>query len=72
MHIYLILLEKLGKNTEDIKRAVLDKNLGFEFDKKIIKVQGGNIKRLGTYTASIRLHRDVINEITFDVIKSQE
>jgi large subunit ribosomal protein L9 len=47
-------------------------NLGFEFDKKIIKVQGGNIKRLGTYTASIRLHRDVINEITFDVIKSQE
>ena len=47
-------------------------NLGFEFDKKIIKVQGGNIKRLGTYNASIRLHRDVINEITFDVIKSQE
>jgi len=47
-------------------------NLGFEFDKKIIKVQGGNIKRLGAYTASIRLHRDVINEITFDVIKSQE
>ena len=47
-------------------------NVGFEFDKKIIKVQGGSIKRLGNYTASIRLHRDVINEITFEVIKSQE
>tara|TARA_B100000780_G_scaffold69992_1_gene46554 strand:- start:7168 stop:7620 length:453 start_codon:yes stop_codon:yes gene_type:complete len=45
---------------------------GFEFDKKIIKIQGGTIKRLGTYTASVRLHRDVVNEISFEVIKSQE
>ena len=47
-------------------------NAGFNFDKKIIKIQGGTIKRLGTYSALIRLHRDVVNEISFEVIKSAE
>ena len=47
-------------------------NAGFDFDKKIIKIQGETIKRLGSYSASIRLHRDVINEISFEVIKSQD
>ena len=45
---------------------------GFEFDKKIIKIQGGTIKRLGTYLASVRLHRDVVNEISFEVVKSKD
>ena len=45
---------------------------GFDFDKKIIKIQGGIIKRLGTYSATIRLHRDVINDISFEVVKSQD
>ncbi len=47
-------------------------NAGFEFDKKVINIQGGLIKRLGNYTATIRLHRDVIVEISFEVIKSEE
>ena len=47
-------------------------NKGFDFDKKIIKIQGGNIKRLGSYTASIRLHKDVIHEITFEIVKSED
>jgi large subunit ribosomal protein L9 len=47
-------------------------NEGFDFDKKIIKVQGGNIKRLGSYTAYIRLHRDVIHEIPFEIVKSED
>ena len=47
-------------------------NVGFDFDKKIIKVQGGNIKRLGSYIASIRLHRDVIHEIPFEIVKSED
>ena len=44
-------------------------NEGFDFDKKIIKIQGGNIKRLGSY---IRLHRDVIHEIPFEIVKSED
>ena len=47
-------------------------NAGFEFDKKVINIQGGLIKRLGNYTATIRLHKDVIVEISFEVIKSEE
>ena len=47
-------------------------NAGFEFDKKVINIQGGLIKRLGNYTATIRLHRDVIVDISFEVIKSEE
>ena len=64
-----------GKLFGSISNADLNNeltNAGFEFDKKIIKVQGGTIKRLGTYSASVRLHRDVVNEISFEVIKSQE
>ncbi|MGB0452063.1 MAG: 50S ribosomal protein L9, partial [Flavobacteriaceae bacterium] len=45
-------------------------NLGFDFDKKIIKIQGGTVKRLGTYSASLRLHRNVIQELSFEVIKA--
>lgn len=64
-----------GKLFGSISNADLNNeltNAGFEFDKKIIKVQGGTIKRLGTYSASVRLHRDVVSEISFEVIKSQE
>jgi large subunit ribosomal protein L9 len=41
---------------------------GHEVDKKYIKVEGGNIKRLGKYNATIRLHRAVIIDIPVDVI----
>tara|TARA_B100000780_G_scaffold138687_1_gene97072 strand:+ start:5991 stop:6443 length:453 start_codon:yes stop_codon:yes gene_type:complete len=45
-------------------------NLGFDFDKKIIKIMGGSVKRLGIYVASLRLHRNVIHELSFEVIKA--
>ena len=45
-------------------------NLGFDFDKKIIKIMGGSVKSLGTYVASLRLHRNVIHELSFEVIKA--
>lgn len=41
---------------------------GIEVDKKFITIAGGQIKRLGQYTASIRLHRDVTVDATFDVV----
>jgi large subunit ribosomal protein L9 len=41
---------------------------GHEVDKKYIKVEGGNIKRLGKYNTTIRLHRSVIIELPVDVI----
>ena len=45
-------------------------NLGFDFDKKIIKIVGGSVKRLGTNVASLRLHRNVIHELSFEVVKA--
>ena len=41
---------------------------GHEVDKKFIKVEGGNIKRLGKYNATIRLHRAVVIELPVDII----
>jgi len=45
-------------------------NLGYDFDKKIIKIMGGSVKRLGTYVATLRLHRNVVHELSFEVIKA--
>ena len=47
-------------------------NFGFDFDIKFIKIQGGTVKRLGTYSASLRLHRNVIQELSFEVIKAED
>ncbi len=41
---------------------------GHNIDKKFINIVGGSIKRLGQYTAAIRLHRDVTFDIDFEVI----
>ena len=41
---------------------------GTEIDKKFITVLGGLVKRLGKYDAKVRLHREVIIELPFDVI----
>ena len=41
---------------------------GLEIEKKYISIAGGTVKRLGQYEAKIRFHRDVIADLTFDVI----
>ncbi len=39
-----------------------------EIDKKYISVAGGIIKRLGKYNAKVRLHREVVVDVPFDVV----
>ena len=46
--------------------------LGFEFDKNIISIKGGLIKKTGTYTANVRLHREVLCELSFEVINGKD
>jgi len=53
-------------NNADVAEAILQ--AGTEIDKKFIKVAGGTVKRLGKYNATVRLHRAVVAEITFDVV----
>lgn len=52
----------------DIAEA-LEKN-GFEIEKKYIN--SGIVKRLGKYTANVRLHRDVIVELPYEIVAEQQ
>ncbi|AIH03149.1 50S ribosomal protein L9 [Riemerella anatipestifer] len=41
---------------------------GVEVDKKYIKIPGNTIKRLGKFTAKVRLHREVEHDYEFEVV----
>ena len=41
---------------------------GHEIDKKFINVVGGNIKRLGKYDTSVRLHRTVVVDLPIEIV----
>jgi large subunit ribosomal protein L9 len=45
---------------------------GHELEKKFIVIAGGLVKRLGKYNATVRLHRDVIVELPFEVISENK
>ena len=60
--------DKLFGSVNNIDLAEAMAKAGTEVDRKFIKVVGGSVKRLGKYNASVRLHRDVIAEITFEVV----
>ena len=60
--------DKLFGSVNNIDLAAALTKAGTEIDKKFIKVTGGNVKRLGKYDASVRLHRAVVADITFEVI----
>ena len=50
---------------------ILEKE-GVSIDKKFITIAGGLIKRTGQYDAKIRFHRDVISNLTFEVIAEKK
>ena len=60
--------DKLFGSVNNINVAEALAKSGTEIDKKFIKVIGGSVKRLGKYNATVRLHRDVIADITFEVV----
>lgn len=59
---------KLFGSVNNIDVAAAIDKAGQSIDKKFIKVEGGNVKRLGKYNFTVRLHRAVIVDLTFDVI----
>ncbi|MEW7278208.1 50S ribosomal protein L9 [Aquimarina sp. 2201CG1-2-11] len=50
----------------DVAEAFAKQNV--EIEKKFITVPGGTIKRLGRYEASVRLHREVIIPVSFEIV----
>jgi large subunit ribosomal protein L9 len=53
-------------NTIQIAEAL--KGAGFDIDRKIILIKDEAIKELGSYTATVKLHREVKVDIAFDVV----
>jgi large subunit ribosomal protein L9 len=47
-------------------------NEGHEIEKKFITIGGGLVKRLGKYSAKVRLHRDVIFDLPFEVVAEKK
>ncbi len=47
--------------------AALDK-AGQSIEKKFITISGGSVKALGKYTATVRLHRNVVVDLNFEVV----
>jgi len=60
--------DKLFGSVNNINLAEAIAKSGTDIDKKFIKVVGGSVKRLGKYEASVRLHRAVVVDITFEVV----
>jgi large subunit ribosomal protein L9 len=54
-------------NTIQIADAI--RALGFEVDRKNIKLKGDAIKTLGKYEAEVVFHRDVVRTIPFEVVE---
>ncbi len=61
--------EKLFGSVTNIDIAEALEKAGHSIDRKFIT--SGIVKRTGRYTASVRLHRSVIVELTYDVVAEQ-
>ncbi|MCH1436764.1 50S ribosomal protein L9 [Flavobacteriales bacterium] len=59
---------KLFGSVTTIDLAAAFDKAGQSIEKKFISITGGSVKALGKYTASVRLHRDVVVDVTFEVV----
>ena len=59
---------KLFGSVSNINLAAALESNGVTIDKKYITIAGGLIKRTGQYDAKIRFHRDVVYNLSFEVV----
>jgi large subunit ribosomal protein L9 len=60
--------DKLFGSVNNINIAEALEKEGQSIDKKFINVSGGSVKRLGKYSAVVRLHREVSVDLAFEVV----
>ncbi|MFP2997565.1 50S ribosomal protein L9 [Spongiivirga sp. MCCC 1A20706] len=60
--------DKLFGSVNNINVSEALEKEGHKIDKKFITVAGGNVKRTGNYNAKVRLHREVVVDLPFDVV----
>lgn len=58
---------KIFGSVNSIQIADAIKKLGFEVDRKNIEIKE-EIKTTGSYTADVRLHKEVVAKVTFEVV----
>ena len=59
---------KIFGSVNDVQLAnAIKEQHNFDIDRKDINVDGDSIKELGEYTAKIRLHKEVVAEVKFEV-----
>ncbi|MFL5766039.1 MAG: 50S ribosomal protein L9 [Bacteroidia bacterium] len=60
---------KIFGSVTTVQLADAIKKLGYEVDRKNISLKEDSIKTVGTYTADVRLHKDVNATVTFEVVQ---
>ena len=63
---------KLFGSVSNANLATALENNGVAIDKKYITIAGGIIKRTGQYDAKIRFHRDVVSNLSFEVVAEKK
>lgn len=59
---------KIFGSVNTIQLAEALKGLGVDIDRKNISIVGEDIKQVGTYEATIKLHREISESIKFEVV----
>ena len=59
---------KIFGSVTNVQLADAITKLGFEVERRHIKITGEGIKAVGTYEAEVRLHKEVADTISFEVI----
>ena len=63
---------KLFGSVSNANLATALENNGVAIDKKYITIAGGLIKRTGQYDAKMRFHRDVVSNLSFEVVAEKK
>jgi large subunit ribosomal protein L9 len=59
---------KIFGSVNSIQLAEAIQKLGYIVDRKNISLPSDTIKTTGKYTATVKLHRDVVTEVAFEVV----
>ncbi len=62
---------KIFGSVTNIQIAEALREKGFEIDRKMISFKEESIKEVGKYVAIVKLHRDVIVEVPFEVVPEE-
>ena len=60
---------KIFGSVTSVQLADAIKKLGYDVDRKNITMSEDGVKTVGTYTADVRFHKEVVGTVTFEVVQ---